>query len=204
MSNLLNGFNNGRDTTDGIGGQPSYIESLTDKQEPEPHPSISSILLDDNWHEPHREMLKTVLGTRYATYEFCTSSHPFHLHGKEFHPDPLSEERPFFSEALVHGFYSTKPDTYREGKLIPGGEQIFHSKPTGGWLRVRTVRYPDMTPLGLHPNLVVVFMNYCDGYIMHNYEGLYDAAGLKFTCSMPSGENYLATLAPSPSSSEAS
>jgi hypothetical protein len=108
----------------------------------------------------------TLRGTRYADEDFNLEM-PFLLKDREFEIDE-SESRNFFSEVLV----STGDD--------------------GRWIRVRTVRYPDMDALGIHKNIVKVFVIYSDGYMLHGEESLYDAASLSFMFGIDSGERYLA------------
>lgn len=113
----------------------------------------------------------TLCGTRYADEGFNLGM-PFLLKGKKFEIDDdpsFAEPRNFFSEVLI-----SKGDD-------------------GRWIRVRTVRYPDMDALGIHKNIVKVFFLYSDGYMLHGEESLYDAASLSFMFDIESGERYLAT-----------
>jgi hypothetical protein len=110
----------------------------------------------------------TLAGTHYENEPYDEPM-PFNLFDKEFELDD-SDERPFFDETLLH------------------------SGDFGRTLRVRTVRYPDMDALGVHPNIVKVFVIYSDGYIMHGEESLYDAAALKQLFGIGSGERYLESI----------
>ncbi len=132
-----------------------------------PHPSHADLLVDGVAPEV-QAMVRSLAGTKYQDYKFCTSNLPFMLRGKTFEEVPDVPPRGFFSESLLHDAGAA-------------------------WVRVRTVRYPDMDELGIDKAVVLVFITYCDGYMVHSTEGLFGAGSLRFIFDIGSGENYLET-----------
>lgn len=112
---------------------------------------------------------ETLKGTRYENENYNLSM-PFILSGKVFEIENENNYQPnFFSEVLI-------------------------SQNQERWIRIRTVRYPDMDALNIHKDIVKVFILYCDGYMMHGQESLYDANNIESLFGIKSGERYIDSI----------